>query len=68
MRFRFFNEFMSKAPDELQADCYLTNEKCWVELAVMLGILVRVNYCSMSSESFRKPEELVKRRAFSQPF
>ena len=28
---KFFNEFMSNAPDELQADCYLTSKECWIE-------------------------------------
>ena len=65
---RFFNEFMSKAPDELQADCYLTNEKCWVEF-VYVGNLGQGELLLDEFRKFEKPEEdSVKRRAFSDVF
>jgi FAD/FMN-containing dehydrogenase len=65
---RFFNEFMSTAPDELQADCYLTREKCWVEF-VYSGDLDAGERLLDNFRRFSKPEgDSVKRRPFSQVY
>lgn len=62
---RFFNEFMSTAPDELQADCYLMRDKCWVEF-VYLGEFDAGERLLETFRKFNKPEQdSVKRRSFS---
>ncbi|NIJ54691.1 FAD-binding oxidoreductase [Dyadobacter arcticus] len=65
---RFFNEFMSAAPDELQADCYLTSEKCWIEF-VFFGALDAGERLLDTFRTFSKPEQdSVKRRPFAEVY
>ncbi|MGI8600711.1 MAG: FAD-binding oxidoreductase [Chitinophagaceae bacterium] len=65
---RFFNEFMFNAPDELQADCYLSRDKCWVEF-VYFGDLDAGERLLDNFRKFRKPQQdSVKRRPFSQVY
>jgi FAD/FMN-containing dehydrogenase len=62
---KFFNEFMSQAPDELQADCYLSRNNCWVE-SVFFGDLDKGEVLLDNFRKFKKPkEDSVKRRLFS---
>jgi FAD/FMN-containing dehydrogenase len=62
---RFFNEFMSHAPDELQADCYVTRKECWVEF-VYFGDLNKGESLLNTFRKFAKPEkDSLKRRLFS---
>ncbi len=64
----FFKEFMSTAPDELQADCYLTRDKCWVEF-VYFGDLDAGERLFDNFRKFSKPEQdSVKRRPFSEVY
>ena len=64
----FFNEFMSNAPDELQADCYLTSEKCWVEF-VYFGDLDSGESLLNQFRKFARPEkDSLKRRLFSEVY
>lgn len=64
----FFNEFMATAPDELQADCYLTNKECWVEF-VYIGDLDRGELLLNQFRKFVTPEkDSVKRRPFSEVY
>jgi hypothetical protein len=59
---------MSTAPDELQADCYLTRDKCWVEF-VYFGHLDTGERLLANFRRFSKPEgNSVKRRPFSQVY
>lgn len=63
---KFFNDFMFVAPDELQADCWLTSDKCWVEF-VYIGDLDAGEHLLDNFRKFRKPEQdSVKRIPFSQ--
>ena len=63
---RFFNEFMATAPDELQADCYLTRDKCWVEF-VHFGDLDAGERLLDTFRRLHKPDQdSVKRRPFSE--
>jgi FAD/FMN-containing dehydrogenase len=65
---KFFNEFMSTAPDELQADCYLTSDMCWVEF-VYYGDLDEGERLLDIFRKFIKPErDSVKRRPFSEVY
>lgn len=65
---KFFNEFMKNAPDELQADCYLTIKKCWVEF-VYFGNLNSGESLLNQFRKFAKPEsDSVKRRMFSEVY
>ncbi|CAN5596900.1 FAD-binding oxidoreductase [soil metagenome] len=65
---RFFNEFMSTAPDELQADCYLSRENCWVEF-VYFGDLDTGERLLDTFRKFHKPQQdSVKRRPFSEVY
>lgn len=65
---KFFNEFMSNAPDELQADCYLTSKECWTEF-VYFGDLDRGESLLNQFRKFAKPErDSVKRRLFSEVY
>lgn len=65
---RFFNEFMSTAPDELQADCYLTRDKCWVDF-VYSGDLDAGERLLSDFRRFIKPkQDSVKRRPFSEVY
>jgi hypothetical protein len=65
---RFFIEFMSTAPDELQADLYLTGDKCCVEI-VYFGKLESGERLIDNFRQFRKPQkDSVKRRFFSEVF
>ncbi len=65
---RYFNEFMATAPDELQTDCYLTKEKCWVEF-VYFGDLDQGELLLNQFRKFGRPEEdSVKRRPFSEVY
>lgn len=65
---KFFNEFMSNAPDELQADCYLTSKECWVEF-VYFGGLDSGESLLNQFRKFAKPErDSVKRRLFSEVY
>ena len=62
---KFFNEFMSNAPDELQADCYLTSKECWVEF-VYFGDLGSGESLLNQFRKFAKPErDSLKRRLFA---
>ena len=62
---RHFNQFMSMAPDELQADCYLTRDKCWIEF-VYFGNLDAGERLLDDFRQVSKPEQdSVKRRPFS---
>jgi FAD binding domain/Berberine and berberine like len=63
---RFFHEFMAMAPDELQATCFLTRDKCWVEF-VYFGDLDGGEHLLDNFRKFLKPEQdSVKRRPFSE--
>ena len=65
---KFFNEFMSNAPDELQADCYLTSNECWAEF-IYFGDLDRGESLLNQFRKFAKPEkDSVKRRLFSEVY
>ena len=65
---RFFNEFMYTAPDELQADCYLTRDKCRVEF-VYFGNLDAGERLLDNFRKFSMPEhDSVKRRPFSEVY
>ena len=65
---KFFNEFMSNAPDELQADCYLTSKNCWVEF-VYFGDLDSGETLLNQFRKFAKPErDSLKRRLFSEVY
>jgi hypothetical protein len=65
---KFFNEFMSTAPDELQADLYLTPDKCWIDV-VYFGNLDEGGRLLDKFHRFRKPEQnSVKRRPFSEVY
>lgn len=65
---KFFTEFMSSAPDELQADCYVTSEECWVEF-VYFGDLSTGEALLKRFRKFAKPErDSVKRRLFSEVY
>lgn len=65
---RFFNEFMSTAPDELQADCYLSRDKCWVDF-VYFGDLDAGERLLDNFRKFSIPEQdSVKRRPFSEVY
>ena len=65
---KFFNEFMSNAPDELQADCYLTSKECWVEF-VYFGDLHSGETLFNQFRKFAKPErDSLKRRLFSEVY
>lgn len=65
---RFFNEFMLAAPDELQADCYLNNDKCRVEF-VYFGDLDKGELLLDQFRRFEKPDQdSVKRRSFSEVY
>jgi FAD/FMN-containing dehydrogenase len=62
---KFFNKFMSNAPDELQADCYLTSKECWVEF-VYFGVLDSGESLLNQFRKFAKPErDSLKRRLFA---
>ena len=64
--FRFFSEFMSTAPDELQAECFLTRDKFWVDF-VYYGNLDAGELILDKFRKFSKPEQdSVKRRPFSE--
>lgn len=64
----FFNEFMSNAPDELQADCYLTQDRCWVQF-VFFGNLDEGERLINNFRKFSKPDQdSVKRRHFSEVY
>ena len=68
MILRFFNEFMTTAPDELQADCYLTKDQCWVQF-LYFGDLGEGEQILNNFRKFHKPEEdTVKRRPFSEVY
>lgn len=65
---KFFNEFMSAAPDEMQADCYLSRDKCWIDF-VYFGDLDAGERLLDNFRKFSKPEhESVKRRPFSEVY
>lgn len=65
---KFFNEFMSSAPDELQADCYLSSDSCRVEI-VYFGDIEAGERLLDKFRSFHKPEEdSVKRKTFSEVY
>lgn len=65
---KFFNEFMSNAPDELQADCYLTSKECWIEF-VYFGDLDNGESLLNQFRKFAKPErDSLKRRLFSEVY
>jgi FAD binding domain/Berberine and berberine like len=65
---KYFNEFMSNAPDELQADCYLTSKECWVEF-VYFGNLDKGEFLLNQFRKFAKPErDSLKRRLFSEVY
>lgn len=65
---KHFNEFMSNAPDELQADCYLTSNECWVEF-VYFGDLDSGESLLNQFRKFTKPErDSLKRRLFSEVY
>ncbi len=65
---KFFNEFMSVAPDELQADCYLFRENCSIDF-VYTGELKEGERLLNDFRKFSKPEnDSVKRRPFSEVY
>ncbi len=65
---RFFNEFMSTAPDGLQADWYLSRDNCWVEF-VFVGDLDTGEHLLDNFRKFTKPKrDSVKRRIFSEVY
>jgi hypothetical protein len=65
---QFFNKFMATAPDDLQADCYLTEKECWVEF-VYFGDLDTGDLLLNQFRKFQKPErDSVKRRQFSEVY
>ena len=65
---RFFNKFMSTAPDDLQADCYLSRDKCWIDF-VYFGDLDVGDRLLHNFRKFRIPEQdSVKRRPFSEVY
>ncbi len=65
---RFFNKFMSTAPDELQADCYLSRDKCWIDF-VYFGEFDAGERLLNNFRKFSIPEQdSVKRRPFSEVY
>lgn len=64
----YFNEFMSTAPDELQADCYVSRDSCSIDF-VYFGELNRGERLLNDFRKVSKPEQdLVKRRLFSEVY
>jgi FAD/FMN-containing dehydrogenase len=65
---KYFNEFMSVAPDEIQADCYLTTDECWVEF-VYFGDLSKGESLFNQFRKFAKPtKDSIKKRLFSEVY
>lgn len=62
---QFFNEFMAVAPDELQADCYVSDNNCWITW-VYFGNPDEGEQLLNKFERAAKPErKAVKRRLFA---
>jgi FAD/FMN-containing dehydrogenase len=63
---KFFSEFMSTAPDELQAETYLSRDKYWMDF-VYYGNLNEGERLLNKLRTVSKPEQdSVKRRPFSE--